>query len=305
MSGEAQLLRGVSHQEYHQDLLPGAPRLSRSIAVRLLQQSPLHAWAAHPKLGGQAVEEPEEDAQLQARLDTGSLLHMLLLGSGVQVAVVEADSWRTNAAKDAREEARSNGLLPVLAGKYNAAQATAKAIRESLHRYGVHPEAYEPEATALWDSGFVPSKARMDLLALGLGEVADLKIVDRISLRAFEAGVDRYGLDIQAAAYTEAVETCHPAIAGRVSFEFLLVERLPPHDVAIVPLSPSLIDLGAQKWRRARSIWARCLESGVWPGFGRVEPIEAKPWQLEAELVHMAAGSEAAFDKIAPEGAER
>lgn len=297
----AQLLKGVTHAQYYGDDLPGSPRFSRSIAVRLLQQSPLHAWAAHPKLGGQPVEEPEEDAQVQARLDTGSLLHLLLLGAGQQVAVVDADSWRTNAAKDAREEARSNGLLPVLAGKYYAAQVTATAIRESLARYGVHLEAYETEATALWDSGFVASKARMDLLNLGLGEILDLKVVDRISLRAFEAGVERYGLDIQAAAYTEAVETCHPAIAGRVSFEFLLVERLPPHDVAIVPLSPALVDLGGQKWRRARGIWARCLESGAWPGFGRVGPIEAKPWQLEAELVHMAAGSEAAFDKIVRE----
>lgn len=297
----AQLLKGVTHAQYHQDDLPGSPRFSRSIAVQLLQQSPLHAWSSHPKLGGQPIEEPEEDAQVQARMDTGSLLHMLLLGAGVEVAVVDADSWRTNAAKNAREEARANGLLPVLAGKYYAAQVTAKAIRESLRRYGVHLEAYEAEATALWESGGVASRARMDLLNLGLGEVADLKVVDRINLRAFEASVERYGLDIQAASYTEAVETCHPAIAGRVSFEFLLVERLPPHDVAIVTLSPALVDLGGQKWRRARSTWARCLESGVWPGFGRVEPIEARPWQLEAELIHMAAGSEAAFDRIAPE----
>lgn len=296
----AELLKGVSHAEYHSDELPGSPRFSRSIAVRLLQQSPLHAWSSHPKLGGQPVEEPEEDAQVQARMDTGSLLHMLLLGAGVQVAVIDGfNDWRKDAAKALREEARANGLLPVLAGKYSAAQVTAKAIRESLRKYGIHLEAFEAEATALWKSAGVASKARMDLLSLGLGEVGDLKIVDRINLRAFEASVERYGLDIQAASYTEAIETCHPAIAGRVSFEFLLVERLPPHDVAIVPLSPALVDLGAQKWRRARGIWARCLESGVWPGFGRVEPIEAKPWQLEQELAHMAAGSEAAFDRIA------
>lgn len=301
----AELLKGVSHDDYHADRFEGPPRLSRSITVRLLQQSPLHAWAAHPKLGGQPVEEPEEDAQTQARLETGSLLHMLLLGAGVQVAVVEHDSWRTNAAKDARELARSNGLLPVLAGKYYAAQATAKAIRESLAAYGIHLGAYEPEVTALWESEGVASKARMDLLSLALGEVADLKIVDRINLRAFKASVERYGLDVQHAAYVEGVETAKPALAGRVSMEFLLVERLPPFDCAIVPLEPAYQSLGQDKWRRARGIWRRCLEAGTerrhWPGFGRQAPIGPRPWEIEEELTHMAAGSEAAFDKIAPE----
>jgi hypothetical protein len=293
-----QLLRGVSHSDYHGDLLPGSPRFSRSIAVRLLQQSPLHALAAHPTLGGKAVEEPEEDAQAQARMDTGSLLHLLLLGAGQQVAVIEHDSWRTNAAKDAREEARSSGLLPVLAGKYFAAQVTATAIRHSLARYGIHPEAYESEATALWESNGVACKARMDLLNLGLGEELDLKIVDRINLRAFEASVERYGLDVQNAAYVEAVETIHPPLAGRVSLEFVLAERLPPHDVAIVPLSPALVDLGRQKWRRAQGIWRRCLESDVWPGFGRCAAVEARPWQLEQEFTAtVSAAGEPAWSK--------
>jgi len=313
----AQLLRGVTHAEYHADAFEGSPRFSRSIAVRLLQQSPLHAWAAHPKLGGQAVEEPEEDAQVQARLERGSLIHDLLLGSGAELVEIHihgdkkkgqdpsrlypAPSYATKEARALRDAARARGAIPVIPDKLEEAYGAAEGIKKRLRLYGIHLEAFEPEATALWDSGFVASKARMDLLNLGLGEVLDLKVVDRISIRAFEAGVERYGLDVQAAAYTEAVETCHPAIAGRISFEFLLVERLPPHDVAIVPLSPALVDLGGQKWRRARGIWARCLESGAWPGFGRVEPIEAKPWQLEAELVHMASGSESAFNKIAPE----
>lgn len=293
-----QLLRGVEHSAYHADNLPGSPRFSRSIAVRLLQQSPLHAHAAHPKLGGQPIEEPEEDAQVQARMDTGSLLHLLLLGAGAQVAVVEHDSWRTNAAKDAREEARSNGLLPVLAGKHYAAQATAKAVRESLARYGVHLEAFETEATALWESEGVASKARMDALNLGMAEALDIKIVPKISIRAFESSIERYGLHIQHAAYTEALRTVHPVLAGRKSLEFLLCEYLPPFDVAIVPLGPTMQDYGAQQWRRARGIWQRCLESGVWPGFGRQAPIEARPWQLEQEFTQqLSATGEPAWSK--------
>lgn len=317
-----QLLRGVDHASYHQDLFEGPPRFSRSIAVRLLQQSPLHAHAAHPRLGGQAVEELEEDEDAvpgeapKPWVERGGLLHGLLLGHGADIVEVyihgdkkkgedpallyPAPSFATKESREIRDAARAAGKLPVIPAKLAAAKVSAMAIRASLARYGIHLEAYEPEATALWDSEGVASKARTDLLLLARGELLDFKVVDRINIRAFEAGVERYGLDIQASAYVEAVEACHPPLAGRVSLEFVLVERLPPYDVAVVPLSPALVDLGGQKWRRARGIWRQCLESGVWPGFGRQEPIQPKPWQLEAELAHMAAGSEAAFDRIAP-----
>lgn len=317
----AQLLKGVSHQEYHSDELPGAPRFSRSIAVRLLQQSPLHAWAAHPKLGGQPVEEPEEDAQVQARLDRCSLLHDLLLGIGPEVVEIyihgskkkgqdpgelyPAPSFATDEAQELRDRAREAGKLPVIPAKLAQAKVSAMAIRASLAAYGIQLGAYEPEATALWESEGVASKARPDLLSLGLGELLDFKVVDRISPAAFKASIQRYGLHIQHAAYVEGVEAAKPALAGRVSLEFLLVERLPPYDVAIQPLEPAYISLGQDQWRRAREIWRRCLGAGTerrhWPGFGRRPPIGPTPWQIEEELVHMAAGSEAAFNKIAPE----
>jgi hypothetical protein len=292
---EAQLLKGVGHDEYHADSLPGAPHLSRSIAVKLLSSSPLHAWQAHPKLGGAPAEEPAEEPAVQARLDAGSLIHHLLLGAGQQIVAVEAPDWRTNAAKDARDEARGNGLLPVLRHKYEAALVTTSAIRASLRRYGVELAAYEPEVTALWQSNGVACKARLDALLLAGGEVLDVKVQDRISLRSFEAGIPAYGLHIQAASYLEALETAYPEIAGRTRFRFLLCERWPPCDVALVELAPAYLDLGAQQWKRARGIWARCLESDAWPGFGEREPIEPKPWQLEDEFtkVLQAAGEPA------------
>lgn len=316
MSGD--LLLNVSHGEYHRDELPGSPRLSRSIAVRLLHQSPLHAWTAHPKLGGAPVEELEEDAQVQARLDTGSLIHQLLLGTGAELVEIyihgdkkkgqdpallyPAPSYATKEAQELRDAARAVGALPVIPAKLAAAQVSAMAIRESLRGYGVHLEAFEPEVTALWESEGVPSKARMDLLNRGMAEALDIKIVPRISVRAFEGSIERYGLHVQHAAYTEALRTVHPVLAGRESLEFLLCEYLPPYDVAIVPLGPTMQDYGVQQWRRARGIWQRRLAEGTerkhWPGLGRQAPIEAKPWQLEAEFTaSLSAAGEPAWSK--------
>lgn len=286
------LLKNISADDYHRGNLPDPEtgenpiRLSRSVAVKLLQQSPMHAYASHPRLGAAEVDEnAEEEPEKVKRLETGSLLHTLLLGAGAQVAVVEADSWRTNAAKEAREEARGNGLLPVLAPKYHAALATSKEIRKSLERYGVQLAEYEPEVTCLWETRLgVAAKCRMDGLALGRGIILDVKIQPRISLGSFRRGIMTYGLHIQEAAYREGLATVYPQIAGRESMAFLLCEYLPPFDVAIVPLAPNFVELGRLQWARAQKIWTRCLESGQWPGYGLQPPIEATPYQLEDEF---------------------
>lgn len=284
-----QLLKGVSHESYHQDDLPGSPHFSRGVAVRLLNQSPLHAWQAHPKLGA-APEEVEEDPQKQARKEMGALIHLLLLGGGQRVALCDYKDWRTDASKADRQKARSNGLLPVLKVKHEHAKEVCRQIEKRLESLGIILAEHETEVTALWDFDPgdllppIPSKGRLDMLMLARGEIHDLKIVDAINLKSFEWGIKPYGLDIQASMYTNAVETVHKEIAGRVSFDFLLCERLPPYDVAIVPLAPSKMSLGETRARRAAGIWRRCLASGKWGGFGRCAPVEAKEFELRDEM---------------------
>src|SRR5579885_3028935 len=101
----------VPAEDYHADPAP-EPSLSAGIARRLISQSPLHAWTAHPRLN------PDHRDEHGDRLDFGSAAHSLLL-EGLDVCeVIEADSWRTNAAKDARDGARASGLIPLLRKDY-------------------------------------------------------------------------------------------------------------------------------------------------------------------------------------------
>lgn len=276
----AQLLKGVSHQEYHSDSLPGAPRLSRSIAVKLLDQSPFHAYAAHPLLGG-AVEESDEETEERA---SGSLIHELLLGGGLGIAVCPYDSWRTNASKDARDEALSNGLLPVLEPKYHAGQKTVGLIRKRVAELDIDLATFEPEITALWESGGVACKSRSDLLSLGLGKLLDIKITTKINEGAFDRSIRAYGLDIQAVAYAEGVAAAHPELAGRIDLEFLVCERKPPYDVMVKGLSPAWLSIGETRWARAKKVWKECLASSHWPGWGIRPPAEPRPWDLQEEF---------------------
>lgn len=91
----------IEAEDYHSAGLTKEPALSASIAKLLISHSPLHAWTAHPMLN------PNFERAEEAKFDVGTAAHELLLRGNDIVHIVEADSWRTNAAKDAREDRKS------------------------------------------------------------------------------------------------------------------------------------------------------------------------------------------------------
>src|SRR6185503_15222345 len=95
-----------SIDEYHNDPCE-TPSLSASIAKLLIDKSPMHAHAAHPRFGGEKYES-------SAAQDAGTLIHRLLLGAGKDIETIDADDYRTNAAKAARDAAKAAGRIPVL-----------------------------------------------------------------------------------------------------------------------------------------------------------------------------------------------
>lgn len=269
------IFQGIPHADYHADA--GGPRLSRSLAHKLLSRSPRHAWAAHPLLGNCG---PDEDTKEKSR---GSLLHLLLLGVGAMVQVVDADSFRTAAAKESREEAEAIGRLPVLRKHFDLAEATAAEMRTSLAEAGFNLLDYERETTAFWEQDGVRCRARLDLLRYDHARIADLKIQRSAAPDTFAGAMLRYGLDIQHAAYVSAVEHSHPGLAGRVKMEFLLLEPYRPYAVTRARPAGSMRALGASKWRRALGIWRDCLASGIWPSYPSAL-IEAPTWALSNDF---------------------
>ena len=61
-----------------------------------------HVWERTPRLNSNAVPENK------AAFDLGSAAHALFVGHGAALDVIQADNWRTKAAKD-----RSDRVLPV------------------------------------------------------------------------------------------------------------------------------------------------------------------------------------------------
>ena len=271
------LLPDIPHHVYHAD--PWGPSLSQSTATTLLS-CPLKAWAGHPRLGGQSGHSSEA-------MDLGSIAHELVLGKGAGFEVLPFDSWRTDLSKDKRSEARAAGKVPLLQKDFDAAFVAAQQVVGASEGLFDCVEGAETEVTILWKEGDVLCRCRIDHLVVGDGwaSITDLKWYRTADPLAFQRNAKTSGHDIQAAAYIRAVEAVYPKLAGRVRFEFLLVEQGPPVIVQPVEMAGSMRSLGEGRWKRAVKLWAKCLKENHWPGYadGPVE-IDALPWQLSDDF---------------------
>lgn len=283
------LYADVPHAAYHADPCE-APSLSASIAGILLGQSPLHAWHAHPRLGGHVADDWSEPKV------RGSIVHSLLLGGGADVVAVPFEDWRKKEAQAARKEAVAAGKIPVLVHKLREYKAAADALREKS-RLGVllGEGMVERELVAVWRSGCEDGplcRGRLDAWEPDALTIHDPKTCENAKAAASGTCAVRYGRDMQAAAYIEAMETLYPMLAGRVRFKWHFLEVVPPYGVIEAEPTGEMLELGRRKWHRAVATWAKCLRDDVWPGYSEeVWRIEPPPWAVEADLVEQLEGT--------------
>jgi PDDEXK-like uncharacterized protein DUF3799 len=272
----------LTADQYHRGEGAAAPYLTQSTAARLINQSPLHAYTYHPMLGGKR-REPTKD------MDEGTLLHTMLLGKGKRFEVIDANDFRTAAAREARDNAIFNGAVPVLKKNYNSMVMALEEMRRSLSTAGVDFSAGQSEMAFEWyeqgKHGEVLCRAMMDSVVLRpetlTAGIFDLKKCVSAHPRLCGKHMVDYGYDIQSAAYPRAIEAAFPDLVGRVSMRFAFIEVDEPYAVCALPLSGQLRDLGLAKWKRAVLLWEECLLTGKWPGYpteGRLEPL---PYQME------------------------
>lgn len=265
--------------EYHKDPCE-TPSLSKSIAKVLVTESPLHAWAAHPKFGGEANENDEGDDDTDALKD-GKIIHKLLLGKGATVEVIHADNFRTKIAQQQRDAAKIEGRVPMLARKYDDLVSAAETIKGNLlTEFGIDlddPEG-ESEVAIEWTEdgahGPVVCRCRMDRVHIKRGLILDVKKIFSAHPDVCGRQAVEYGHDIQDAAYRRALERLRPELAGRTEMIFLNVEVTPPFAMYPGPLDGELRELGRRRWDRAIFLWEECLRTGRWPAYtNRITPI--------------------------------
>jgi hypothetical protein len=268
----------VPADEYHAD--PAAePSLSAHSAAVLLSRSPEHAYITHPRLGAcTPIVAPKEF------MVVGDIIHSFLLGGGKDIAIIDADTYQTKAAKQERDDAIKAGKVPVKRAAYENAKAAAGEIRKVLPVD--FAQARATEATCIWKSGGVHCRARLDsLFQDGHWDVYDLKTCDNARVSAAARNLIGRGNHIQAASNIDGIETLFPEAAGRVRFFDLFVETEAPYGVIVVEVAGAMLEYGQRQWRRAKGVWERCLGTKTWPGYSK-EPIRVEPpsWMLSDEM---------------------
>lgn len=266
----------LSEHEYHSDPCE-APSLSASIGKLLTEKSPMHAHSAHPKLGGKKLEPNEA-------MDHGSLVHKLLLGAGAEIEIIEADDFKTKAAREARDAAREAGKIPALAEAHSRATESVGIIRQRLADFDLDLDGVSEQA-ALWTEetvhGPIWCRSLIDHLRTNRCQAIDLKTAQSAHPRACVNHVLSYGYDIQQAAYTQALDRVFPDLAGRWDFVFVFVETVAPYAVTPARLDAVLRERGRRRWEQACGMWAHCLKTGEWPGYvDEIVYLESPSWVL-------------------------
>ena len=243
----------IPMQEYVSDPCP-EPSLSTTTAHLLLTRAPIHAWHAHPKLGGHRDES--------SRAEIGSAVHGALFGGAALVyAPPELADWRKKEARVFRDEARERGEIPLLDEQRAQIEAMAGPAREKLVELGVS----DFERTLLWDDT-TWCRSRPDAMSEDRRLVVDYKTTTNADPSSWiRSTILAGGYDIQAGLVLRGLQ--HLLGAGRREFLFLIQELEPPHCLSVIGLNPEWVELAARKVDLAIDRWAKCLATKHWPGY--------------------------------------
>lgn len=245
---------------YHADPCE-RPSLSASLATLLVQATPLHAWAASPRLN------PDFEPTEKPAFDLGAACHELLTGKGRGIHVVEADDYRTKAAQAERDDARARGFVPLTRPQHAQVERMLRAARAQMAAHGIgNPfERGRNEVTLLWERDGVLCRAMVDCLIEEERVVYDLKTTAGLAdpERWVETAMG-HGIDVRAAHYLDGLVAL---FGGDWTYRYIPLEKEQPHCLSVVQLSESALFMGRKKIARAREVWRACLEEGVWPGW--------------------------------------
>lgn len=255
---------------YHADPAP-EPSLSCSFAQTMLETAPGRAASKHPRLN--PLADPYEAT---AAMDEGSALHKLMLDAGPKIAVVQADSWRSNAAKEASKNAKKLGAVPILAERYEELKVIARRVRYQLQH---HPEMckvldneiYASEVTMIWqeDSGCY-CRVRVDRFPKHDASLpmVDFKFTDRLkSPLDWDRTVWDSWWDMRAAFYSRGSMFLRDGVIS--PYVFCVVEKESPSDLFAMQLTPHFLAIGEQRAESAIDMFERCRTANEWPGYPR------------------------------------
>lgn len=245
------LKSGVSDTSYHQD----KTTLSSTGARKLLACPARFKW-----------EQDNPPAPKRA-WDFGKLAHRLVLGEGSAIQVVDADNWLTKAAKEQRDTAYANNVVPVLRSEYDAASQMRDSVMKHPTAGGIFAEG-AAELSGYWrdEPTDVGLKFRPDFMTTVGGRVwcIDFKTTISADPDDFARSIAKFGYHAQAAWYLRGLKEGYDIDAR---FIFVAAEKTAPYPVSVIELDHEAIVEGDRLNREAIDLYAECIKTNTWPAY--------------------------------------
>jgi len=269
---------GIVHdmpaEVYHADPCP-APSLSAGGVDTMLDECPARWWWGNRRLN------PAWEATETTAFSIGKAAHIVFLEPGLfesTVCVIEADDYRTKAAKAARDEAIVAGQIPLLPDQHQQ----ILDMRDSLFANSFARAALElpgrSEVSAFWRDPVtdVWCRLRADRVPDDQSYLIDYKTAIDANPLNFGRAADNLRYYRRAAWYLDGWQLATGNEPKH--YWFVVQEKAPPYLVSVIELDSFALEAGRQENREALDLFARCLERGThraaWPGYRRRDSLD-------------------------------
>lgn len=297
------LYADITPLQYFAECCP-APALTNSGIGHLLDETPADFAYNHPRLN----PDPQI-IQANAAMRLGDVVHQLALDKGRGYAVGDYPDWRTNAARQFRDDAIANGATPITAPEYARCAAMAAIIKARITaeladiaavRGVAIPEGgvpYQTEVVICWQEetelGPIWCRGMIDVWCEILLVGFDLKVTKGLHKRV-RSFMENGGWDRQVVWYERGLNAIFPAYAGRIRFADLMVHPKPPHTYRAVAIDKAWRSAIEPDIQRAIRLFSGCLAANVWPSYPRgIETLEPTPRKLRDAVEALTADDDA------------
>lgn len=268
----------ISEEAYHAD--PAiTPSLSSGVLSKIVLGTLADAREAHPRLN------PAYESADSTKFDLGSVAHTLLLGKGQDIAVIDAEDWRTKAAKEARDEAIKQNKQPCLLSTYETAECMVATARDQLSADPANRDAFNPRmgvpeqvAIAALDtlSGPILCRAMVDWQqnVVPTGNEHALIVYD---YKTFAPGADpenfvrylfREARDVQDPFYRMILAKLLMLDPQRdIAFRFVVQSPKPPYLLSVIELDMQAAEFAFERAAWGMQQWAAANRDNAWPGY--------------------------------------
>lgn len=140
---------------------------------------------------------------------------------------------------------------------------------------------WQDKETGLW------CKGRLDRFfgLHGYSWVLDIKSLTDARTRAVGRDVAKFNYHVKADWYLNGLEAIHPASRR---FVWLAIEKEAPFEHALYEPDESSLAEGRAVWRSLLNKFAKCKQTGQWPGYPRgIEPLALPRWAYSSTPVGM------------------